>query len=150
MPYFAVRHLVEKIDATIGGNDLHVVVDCGRAVADAAIDLFAEALAQKPPPELALAELPSVAPQIIRGTSYHVRRVGRGYGLLELVEHGAEGPSLTGCVTTLGFIERTLTYFGAQDVEVNLAGCRALGDEKCLFGITWLSEPRPVRDRRDD
>lgn len=150
MPYLAVRHLVEKIDATLGGDDLHVVVDCGRAVADATLALFAELRAQHPPPELALAELPSIAPRVIRGTSYHVRRVGRGYGLIELIEEGSESPSLTGCVTMLGFIERTLTHFGAHEVEVNLAGCRALGDAQCLFGVTWLGEPRAQRDPNED
>jgi len=150
MPYVAVRHLVEKIDATLGGDDLHVVVECGHAVADATLALFAELRAQHPPPELALAELPSIAPRVIRGTSYHVRRVGRGYGLIELIEEGSESPSLTGCVTTLGFIERTLTHFGAHEVEVNLAGCRALGDAQCLFGVTWLAEPRRFRDPNED
>jgi len=150
MPYVAVRHLVEKIDATLGGDDLHVVVECGHAVADATLALFAELRAQHPPPELALAELPSIAPRVIRGTSYHVRRVGRGYGLIELIEEGSESPSLTGCVTTLGFIERTLTHFGAHEVEVNLAGCRALGDAQCLFGVTWLGEPRRFGNPAED
>ncbi len=150
MPYVAVRHLVEKIDATLGGDDLHLVVECGHAVADATLALFAELRAQHPPPELALAELPSIAPRVIRGTHYHVRRIGRGYGLIELIEEGSESPSLTGCVTTLGFIERTLTHFGAHEVEVNLAGCRALGDAECLFGVTWLSEPRRFRDPEED
>ena len=54
----------------------------------------------------------------------------------ELIEPGA--PSLTACVTTLGFLDRSLQQCGGVDVEVNLLSCRALGDEQSLFDISWL------------
>jgi predicted hydrocarbon binding protein len=66
-----------------------------------------------------------------------MRSVGRGYGRLELDEQGAPA-SLTLCVLVLGFLDRCLSRFGAGEVEVNLLGCRYLGDEDNIYDISWL------------
>ena len=84
-----------------------------------------------------VAELPAIGRRLVRGVDYVVRRVGRGYGRIELVEQGP--PSVTGCVATLGFIDASLERVGAVEVEVNLLSCRALGDPNCLFEISWLT-----------
>jgi hypothetical protein len=135
VPFEIVSNLVEAIDRRLGRDDLHLVVECGRAVAESAVD--PSRISHTPPPELVVAEIPTMGRRLVRGVDYVVRRVGRGYGRIELVEQGT--PSVTGCVATLGFIDRSLERVGALDVEVNLLSCRALGDPNCLFDISWLT-----------
>jgi hypothetical protein len=129
--------LVEAIDAKLGRDDLHLIADCGRAVAEGAFDTMKKLGPPTPPPELLLAEMPGFVESLIRGIECKVRSVGRGYGRLELDEFDAE-PSLTTCVLVLGFLDRSLTRFGAREVEVNLLNCRYLGDDENLFDISWL------------
>ncbi|MDQ3037712.1 MAG: hypothetical protein M3Y87_35290, partial [Myxococcota bacterium] len=131
-----LRSLVEQIDARLGADDLHMVLECGRAAAEGAFDVMRKVRPPQPPPELLLAEMPSVMQTLCQGLELQVRRLGKGYGRLELVEQGA--PSLTTSVLALGFLERSLERFGAEDVEVNLLGARALEDPQTLIDISWL------------
>ncbi len=133
----AVAALVERIDEHLGQNDLHLVVEAGRAAAEGAFDLMSELRPPAPPPELLVAEMPSIFKQVVRGIDCEVRRVGRGYGRLELVERGE--PSLTLAVGTIGFLSRSLERFGADDVEVNLLSARALEDPQTLIDISWFA-----------
>lgn len=137
LPLEAVCKLVETIDATLGRDDLHIIADCGRAVAEGAFDKLKRIGSPTPPPELLLAEMPRFVEALIRGISCRLRSVGRGYGRLELDEQGASA-SLTLCVLVLGFLDRCLSRFGAGEVEVNLLGCRYLGDEDNIYDISWL------------
>jgi len=138
VPRWIVLQLIERIDALLGQDDLHLVVDCGRATAESAFDLMRAAQGGlKGGPEELLNDLPRVAAEIVRGVEYNVARVGAGHARVELFEHGGH-PSLIGCVATLGFLDRSLGRFGAEDVEVTLLGCRALGDPRCAFEISWL------------
>jgi len=137
LPFDAVCTLVETIDATLGRDDLHIIADCGRAVAEGAFDKLKRIGPPTPPPELLLAEMPRFVESLIRGINCRMRSVGRGYGRLELDEQGA-APSLTLCVLVLGFLDRCLSRFGAGEVEVNLLGCRYLGDEDNIYDISWL------------
>jgi hypothetical protein len=132
----AVEKLVEHIDAQVGTNDLHTVVECGRAAAEGAFEAMRALKPPSPPPELLFAEMPSIVRSLMRGMELVVRRVGRGYGRFELIEHDA--PSLTWSVLLLGFFERSLERFGAEDVEVNLIGARALGDEETIVDASWI------------
>jgi serine/threonine-protein kinase len=131
-----LRALVELIDARLGQNNLHLVLECGRATAEGAFDLMRRLRPPSPPPELLLAEMPSVMQSLCQGIELQVRRLGKGYGRLELVERGM--PSLTASVLTLGFLERSLERFGAEDVEVNLLSSRALEDPQTLIDVSWL------------
>jgi serine/threonine protein kinase len=133
----AVRSLVESIDSRLGQNDLHLVLEAGRAAAEGAFELMQELRPPAPPPELLVAEMPSILKRVIRGIDCEVRRVGRGYGRLELLEHNA--PSLTIAVGTIGFLARSLERFGADDVEVNLLSARALDDPQTLIDISWFA-----------
>jgi serine/threonine-protein kinase len=137
LPFDAVCRLVETIDATLGRDDLHIIADCGRAVAEGAFDKLKRIGPPTPPPELLLAEMPRFVESLLRGISCRMRSVGRGYGRLELDEQGAPA-SLTLCVLVLGFLDRCLSRFGASEVEVNLLGCRYLGDEDNIYDISWL------------
>jgi hypothetical protein len=137
LPLEAVCKLVETIDATLGRDDLHIIADCGRAVAEGAFDQLKRLGSPTPPPELLLAEMPRFVEALIRGISCRLRSVGRGYGRLELDEQGASA-SLTLCVLVLGFLDRCLSRFGAGEVEVNLLGCRYLGDDDNIYDISWL------------
>jgi len=132
-----ITQLVEGIDAHLGRDDLHLVADCGRAVAEACFDRWRRLGPPAPPPELLLAEMPGVVAELMGGVTVNVRSVGRGYGRLELEEFD-HPPSLTACVMLLGFLDRTLSRFGAREVEVNLLNCRYLGDDENLFDISWL------------
>ena len=137
VPYDAVNAFMQSVDAHLGRDDLHLVVQCGRAAAEGAFERLRDVQPPAPPPELLLAEMPSVMEEIVRGVVYRVRRVGRGYGRLEMDEQGES--SLAGCVASLGFIDRALDRFGAAEVEVNLTSCVALGDEVSVFEISWLA-----------
>jgi len=137
VPYDAHNLLVQTVDARLGRDDLHLVVQCGRAAAEGAFDLMRELRPPSPPPELLLAEMPKVLSKLMHGVEVRVDRVGRGYGRMELDEHGES--SLTACVFLIGFLDRSLDRFGASDVEVNLISSPALGDEECVYEISWIS-----------
>ncbi|MDB4985548.1 MAG: serine/threonine protein kinase [Myxococcaceae bacterium] len=137
LPFDAVCALVETIDATLGRDDLHIIADCGRAVAEGAFETLKRQGPPEPPPELLLAEMPGFVESLIGGITCRLRSVGRGYGRLELDEQGTT-PSLTLCVLVLGFLDRCLSRFGASEVEVNLLACRYLGDEENSYDISWL------------
>ena len=53
----SVCRLVEVIDAKLGRDDLHLIADCGRAVAEGAFDQMKKLGPPTPPPELLLAEM---------------------------------------------------------------------------------------------
>jgi serine/threonine-protein kinase len=133
----AVTRLVETIDAKLGRDDLHLIADCGRAVAEGTLDHMKKLGPPTPPPELLLAEMPGFVESLVRGVECKVRSVGRGYGRMELDEFDHE-PSLTACVIVLGFLDRSLTRFGAREVEVNLLSSRYLGDDENIYDISWL------------
>ncbi len=133
----AFRTLVEHIDARLGSDDLHTIVECGRASAEGAFEDMRALEPPAPPPELVLSEMPQVAAGLFRGLEIVVRRLGKGYGRLELLEMDA--PSLTSSVLVLGFLERSLERFGAEDVEVNMLGARALDDPQTLIDVSWLA-----------
>lgn len=137
LPFDAVCALIETIDAALGRDDLHLLADCGRAVAEDVFDQLKPRTAPEPPPELLLAEMPTFVEAMIRGVTCRLRSVGRGYGRLELDELGAPA-SLTICVVVLGFLDRSLSRSGANEVEVNLLSCRYLGDEENIYDISWL------------
>lgn len=133
----AVTKLVETIDAKLGRDDLHLIADCGRAVAEGTFDQMKKLGPPTPPAELLLAEMPGFVESLVRGVECKVRSVGRGYGRMELDEFDHE-PSLTACVIVLGFLDRSLTRFGAREVEVNLLSSRYLGDDENIYDISWL------------
>jgi serine/threonine-protein kinase len=135
VPYDAVLELLERIDATMGRDDLHLVVECGREMADALAGLVASELGAAPP-ELLLTHLPKFASKHVRGVTFRVTRVGRGYAQLSLDEQGQS--TLTGGVCTLGLLEKLLTNAGAEEAEVTMTQCRALGDDDTRFDLTWL------------
>jgi hypothetical protein len=137
VPYDAVVDLLSSIDRTLGRDDLHAIVTCGRAAAEGAFELMRSVLPATPTPELLLAEMPSLTQQLIRGVELRVGRIGRGYGRVEVEESGVA--SLVGCVALVGYLDRSLGRFGATEVEVNLISCVALGDPKNLYDITWLA-----------
>ncbi len=133
----SVKALVEKIDARLGADDLHLVLETGRAAAEGAFEWMRALRPPAPPPELLVAEMPSIMNKVLRGAELEVRRVGRGYGRLELKERSE--PSLTLAVATIGFLARSLERFGADDVEVNLLSARALEDPQTLIDISWFA-----------
>lgn len=133
----AFRTLVEHIDARLGSDDLHTIVECGRASAEGAFEDMRALEPPAPPPELVLSEMPQVAAGLFRGLEIVVRRLGKGYGRLELLE--LDAPSLTSSVLVLGFLERSLERFGAEEVEVNMLGARALDDAQTLIDVSWLA-----------
>ncbi|AKF08532.1 serine/threonine-protein kinase [Sandaracinus amylolyticus] len=134
--YDTLRALVEEIDARLGQDDLHMVLECGRAAAEGAFEVMRKVRPPQPPPELLIAEMPQVMQGLTQGLELQVRRLGKGYGRLELLEQSES--SLTTSVLVLGFLERSLERFGAEDVEVNLLGARALEDPQTLIDISWL------------
>ncbi|MFO0681569.1 MAG: serine/threonine-protein kinase [Sandaracinus sp.] len=134
---FALRALVDTIDRTLGSDDLHTIVECGGAAAEGAFELMRAVEPPSPPAELVLSEMPELASRLFRGVEVVVRRVGRGYGRLEIIE--TDEPSLSLAVLWLGFVERSLGRFGADEVEVNMLGARALDDPETLIDVSWLA-----------
>ncbi len=131
--------LAERIDAMLGQDDLHLVLESGRAAAEGAFETLQRLRPASPSPELLVAEIPALMRHFYAGLQFHVRRLGKGYGRLELVETAT--PSLTASVLVLGFVERMLQRFGADEVEVNLLGARALDDPNTLIEVSWLGRP---------
>lgn len=130
--------LIERIDAQLGEDDLHMVLECGRAAAEGAFEIIRNFSAtSKVPPELLLSDLPQIGQRLLVGITLEIRRLGRGYSRIELLEAGR--PSLTLSVVMLGFLERSLERFGAEDVEVNLIGARALEDPQTMIDVSWIS-----------
>jgi serine/threonine-protein kinase len=129
--------LAERIDAVHGRGDLHIIVELGRAIAESAFEEMRKLRPPAPPIELLLAELPRITRGLIQGAETTVRRIGRGYARIELVERAS--PSLTLAVLVLGFVERSLGRFGAADIEVNLLSARALDDAETLLDISWIA-----------
>ncbi len=129
--------LVERIDATLGADDLHLVVEVGRAIAEDRFESIQRRIPKASPIELVLSDLPRLARDAAQGIEMTIRRVGRGYARLELLERVS--PSLTLTVTVLGLVERILDRFGASDVEVNLSSARALDDPETLIDISWIA-----------
>ncbi len=133
--YELLRALVERIDTQLGDDDLSMITACGHAAADGVLE--SERQAKPSPPELLLAEIPSFVQVLFRGIELRVRRLGRGYGRLELIESGP--PALTTSVMALGLLEKSLERFGAIDVEATLQSARALGDFETLIDVSWLA-----------
>lgn len=133
----AVCTLMEHIDAHLGQDDMHLVLEAGRAVADGAFEGVASLGPAGAPPELVVAEMPALLERLMRGVQGVVRRVGRGYGRIELLE--TDDPSLTVAVSMLGLLARNLERFGAEDVEVTLLSARALDDPETLIDLSWLA-----------
>lgn len=136
VPFDAMTALVQAIDARLGRDDLHLVVQCGRAAAEGAFELMRDVRPPSPPPEVLLAEMPRVLAQLVTGPELRVGRMGRGYGRLELDERGE--PSLGFDVFLIGFLDRALDRFGASEVEVNLLTSPALGDSECVYEVSWI------------
>ncbi len=134
VPAASVRALVEAIDANLGKNDLHLVVDCGREIATR----FGAAVPHDAPSSV-IAALPGLAGIHLRPIECTIVESGQGHGRFELDKHGTN--PLVLCVGVLGFTEKALLSAGAVDVEVNLISCRGLGDARCLFEATWI-DPR--------
>jgi len=138
VPFDAVVNLVSVVDAKLGNDDLHFVLLCGRAMAEGAVELMrALRPPQGPSSEHLMVELPQIMASVTQGIDHRLAHFGRGYGRLEVREHGT--PSLMGCVSMVGFLEHSLSCFGAEQVEVNLLTCRSLGDDQCLFDVSWLA-----------
>ena len=135
------RHLLDRGEERASVEDAQVEwvqEDMRRFQREGAFDLIRQmSPPHGPTPEQLIADMPNIGGQLFRGVQYRVHQVGNGYGRLQLTESGT--PSLAGCVTALGFLDRSLERFGGVDVEVNLASCRALGDEACMFDISWLT-----------
>ncbi|HJK95389.1 MAG TPA: serine/threonine-protein kinase [Polyangiaceae bacterium LLY-WYZ-15_(1-7)] len=137
VPFDAVNALISCIDARLGRDDLHLVVQCGRAAAEGAFELMRAVRPPSPPPEVLLAEMPQVIGELVAGVDVKVSRLGRGYGRMELDENGES--SLSFNVFLIGFVDRSLDRFGASDVEVNMLSSPALGDDSCVYEISWIS-----------
>jgi serine/threonine protein kinase len=129
--------LMGHIDATLGRDDLHLVVQCGRAAAESAFDRMRAVRPPAPPPQELMRAMPVVLKDFYRGIVGRVTGVGRGFARFEIEEVGES--SLVGSVFLIGFLDRSLDRFGAKEVEVNLSSTPALGDDECVYDISWLA-----------
>lgn len=129
--------LMGHIDATLGRDDLHLVVQCGRAAAESAFDRMRAVRPPAPPPQELMRAMPVVLRDFYRGIVGRVTGVGRGFARFEIEEVGES--SLVGSVFLIGFLDRSLDRFGAKEVEVNLSSTPALGDDECVYDISWLA-----------
>lgn len=129
--------LMGHIDATLGRDDLHLVVQCGRAAAESAFERMRAVRPPAPPPQELMRAMPVVLQDFYRGIVGRVTGVGRGFARFEIEEVGES--SLVGSVFLIGFLDRSLDRFGAKEVEVNLSSTPALGDDECVYDISWLA-----------
>jgi len=136
IPAAAHDALIAGVDARLGRDDLHLVVQCGRAAAEGCFDRIRDIQPPAPPPELLLAAVPRLLGDLLHGVEVAVPRVGRGYGRVEVTEAGES--SLTFGVFLIGFLDRALDRFGAKEVEVNMISSPALGDAECVYEVSWI------------
>ncbi len=136
LPFELLLDFVQAVDRVLGQDDLSLVVECGKAAAEGLFDVIAAQHPTTPPLELLVAEMPRLLADRLAAVSWRLHHTGRGYARVEVQERG--DPSLTSCVVQIGLLERCLDRFGGKEVEVNLASCRALGDEHCILDATWL------------
>ncbi|MDH5492109.1 MAG: serine/threonine protein kinase [Myxococcales bacterium] len=137
VPYSAVCEFLERVDSTLGDDDLQIVAQCGRAAAVGAIRAIERERGLSDAPEVLLSDLPAISALLFDGLELRMIRLGRGYGRVELLEQGES--SLAGCVAILGFLDTILVRVGASEVEVNLLCSVALGDPQTFYEISWLS-----------
>lgn len=137
VPFEAYAGMQIAVDTKHGRDDMQLVVQCGRAAGDAAVPVIRELVKTPAPPEVLLAEMPQITSRLIHGITLRVRGIGRGYGSLELLD--SDHHDLTTCVSMLGFIDRCFGECSAKELEVNSVSCRALGDEQCVFDLSWLA-----------
>lgn len=137
VPYEAHNALVQTVDAVLGRDDLHLVVQCGRAAAEGAFELMRSVDPPAPTPISLLSRMPMVVGALLRGAVLDVERVGHGHGRLGLDEKGE--PSLPANVFLIGFFDRSLDRFGAREIEVNMLSSRALGDAQTVYEVSWLA-----------
>ena len=138
IPYEHMTALVEHVDAMLGRDDLHLVVQCGRAAAESGFERMRAVKPPAPPPKDLMRAMPMVLQDFFRGLVGRVPRLGQGFARLEIEEVGE--PSLVGGVFLIGFLDRSLDRFGAKEVEVNLSSTPALGDQACIYDISWLAK----------
>ncbi|MEM1417689.1 MAG: DUF2378 family protein, partial [Myxococcota bacterium] len=136
VPYEALNALVAAVDRALGADDLHLVVQCGKAGAEGAFERMQVPGAPGSAPERLLRAMPGVLAELVRGVSLRTLTLGRGHARVELDERGES--SLTFCVFLIGFLDRSLERFGARDIEVSMITSRALGDDDCVFEISWI------------
>jgi len=128
--------LIATVDRVLGNDDLHLVVQCGRAMAEGAANIARTAVPEEGPVTHLLKRLPSFSRRLFRGPHLSASRIGDGFGRLELIDE--DGPSLVLHVAMLGLLERYLEEFGGHEVEVTMLSSRALGDARTLYEISWL------------
>ncbi len=126
----------QAVDRVLGQDDLSLVVECGKAAAEGLFDAIVAQHPSSPPLELLVAEMPDILARYVSAVRWRLHHTGRGYARVEVREQGE--PELASCVVQIGLFERCLDRFGGKEVEVNLASCRALGDERCVLDATWL------------
>ncbi len=135
--YEDLNALIGHIDARLGRDDLHLVVQCGRAAAESGFEQMRAIHPPAPPPQELMRAMPSILSHFYQGLEGRVIHQGRGYARLQIDEVGES--SLVGAVFLVGFFDRSLDRFGAKEVEVSLTSTPALGDADCIYDITWLA-----------
>lgn len=132
----SLLNLIGAVDRILGNDDLHLVVHCGRAMAEGATDTIRAALSEDSGVSQLLNKLPAVSRRIFRGLHLSASRIGDGYGRLELIDEAES--SLILHVAMLGLLEHSLEEFGGQEVEVTMLCSQALGDARTLYELSWL------------
>ena len=91
-------------------------------------------------PQEALDRLPDLYLQMTRGD------VGFGYRALSK-EPGhcvLEKDTWGDCYAALGTLEGIIKSFGGRSVRIRHIGCKAVGDERCIYDVSWR-EPEKRR-----
>jgi serine/threonine protein kinase len=132
----SVVELITHVDRHLGNDDLHLVVQCGKAMADGIPSLMEASSGEELPIIQWVKRLPSVSRRIVGAGHFSASRVGDGFARLELVE--TQDAQLVLHVALLGLLERGLEIYGGKDGEASMLSSRALGDPRTCYELTWL------------
>ena len=127
---------ITHVDRHLGNDDLHLVVQCGKAMAEGVPNLLGASNSHELPVPQWVKRLPAVSRKIVGAGHFSASRVGDGFARLELVE--SQEAQLVLHVALLGLLERCLEIYGGKDGEVSMLSSRALGDPRTSYELTWL------------
>jgi hypothetical protein len=138
VPFELFVDLCETIDRLFGKGDLALVKDLGRFAARANLPTLYRIFYVLGSPEFILSRasrLWDVHYDSGRLETQFGIKDGRRGGTLRIVDFAT--PHRVHCLSVLGWAEASVELSGGKGVEGVELGCRAKGDPKCEFQITW-------------
>ncbi len=135
VPIQLAGRILAAADRIGGEGDLVLLPELGCAMALRGLRRIHPDLVAGARPGDLIDDFPALWSRMIRqGEAKVIERV-QGSARLTIV--GQVMPNLELCALMAGFVRGALHATGAERVAVQTAGCQALGDAACVFGVIW-------------